>query len=194
MIKSKSHFTFRRANINRESVKTILNNEQWPSTSWSKTNESTFWKRYTIRATVKLQQDANEIFKKNINWSLKQIQIKDTFSESFKKYIPCLDLKRKSDITQFYKIINSLLKYKSRGKIIKGIKCNEEIIIENKKNYLKISLNDSIVAMKPDTKYPTIQYLTSDSTYGEELNTDLQTKQLDWIIYMQNSIKIMIKA
>ena len=137
MIKSKSNLTFRRADINSESVKMILNNEQWPSTSWPKTNESTFWKRYTIRATVKLQQDANEIFKKNINWSSKQIQIKDTLSESFKKYVSCLDLKRKSDITQFYKIINSLLKYKSRGKIIKGIKWNEEIVIENKKKLVE---------------------------------------------------------
>ena len=126
MIKSKTNITFRRADINKISAKAILSNDQWPTSSWPKTNEYTLWKRNTIRATVKLQQDANEIFKQNIDWSSKQIQIKEALSESFKRYVSGLDLKRRQDTSQFYKIINSLLKYKVRGKIVKGIKCNEE--------------------------------------------------------------------
>ena len=137
MIKSKTNITFRRADINKISAKAILSNDQWPTSSWPKTNEYTLWKRNTIRATVKLQQDANEIFKQNIDWSSKQIQIKEALSESFKRYVSGLDLKRRQDTSQFYKIINSLLKYKVRGKIVKGIKCNEEIVIESKKRLVK---------------------------------------------------------
>ena len=38
-------------------------------------------------------------------------------------------MQSKQDTAQFYKIVNSLLRYKSRGKIVKGIRHKEEIIM-----------------------------------------------------------------
>ena len=38
-------------------------------------------------------------------------------------------MQSKQDTAQFYKIVNSLLRYKSKGKIVKGIRHEEEIII-----------------------------------------------------------------
>ena len=49
--------------------------------------------------------------------------------ESFIKYWSKLDMQSKQDTAQFYKIVNSLLRYKSRGKIVKGIRHEEEIIM-----------------------------------------------------------------
>ena len=82
-----------------------------------------------IRPTVKLQQEANKIFYKNIDWNTKKLHLKDTMEESFIKYWSKLDMQSKQDTAQFYKIVNSLLRYKSRGKIVKGIRHEEEIIM-----------------------------------------------------------------
>ena len=64
----------------------------------------------------KLLQEANKIFDKNIDWNAKKLHLKDTMKESFIKYWSTLDMQSKQDTVQFYKIVNSLLRYKSRRK------------------------------------------------------------------------------
>ena len=45
-----------------------------------------------------------------------------------------IDLNRKQDISKFYNIINSLIQYKSKGKIVKRIKQEDLIIYGDKMN------------------------------------------------------------
>ena len=92
-------------------------------------NKHILWKKNIIRPTVKLQQDANKIFDKNIDWNTKKLHLKDTMKESLIKYWSKLDMQSKQDTAQFYKIVNSQLRYKSRGKIVKEIRHEEEIIM-----------------------------------------------------------------
>ena len=91
-------------------------------------------KKNIRRPTVKLQQEANKIFDKNIDWNTKKLHLNDTMKESFIKYLSKLNMKSKQDTAQFYKIVNSLLRYKSKGKIVKGIRHEEEIIMAIQKN------------------------------------------------------------
>ena len=59
-------------------------------------------------------------------------------STGFQEYIKNLDLLRTSDIAKLYKIINSLLKYKVKGKVVKGIKVENEILPgKNKRELVK---------------------------------------------------------
>ena len=109
-------------NINSKLVKRILENENWPSISHPQINKRIIIKELRIRPTIKLQQEANKIFKEEAKWETKQIKLRDTMKESFREYILNLNLQRKNEIMKFYKIINSIIKYKTKGKIVKGIK------------------------------------------------------------------------
>ena len=65
-----------------------------------------------------------------------------------------LDLQRTSDASKFYQIINSLLKYKVRGKIVKGIKEGEEILLRrDKRNKRKQYFNEIYRTEIDNTKY-----------------------------------------
>ena len=48
-------------------------------------------KRYCIRPTIKIQQEANKIFDKNIKWETKQIQFKEVINKEFKQYVTSFD-------------------------------------------------------------------------------------------------------
>ena len=142
MKKQKKSLTLNKLNINKDNIKAITDNEDWPSKIDINPIKSALYNKLTIRPTIKLQTIANEIFNQNIEWETKQIQIKDAWRDSFKNYVLNLDLQRTQDTSKFYNIINSLIKYKRKGKIVKGIKQNQEIIIGNEKkekiiNYFK---------------------------------------------------------
>ena len=49
-------------------------------------------------------------------------------NENFKEYIKNQDLWKTNDSSKFYKIINSLLNYKNKEKLVKGIKDKEVIV------------------------------------------------------------------
>ena len=51
------------------------------------------------------------------------------YNERKLKYWSKLDMQSKRDTAQFYEIVNSLLRYKSIEKIVKGIRHKEEIIM-----------------------------------------------------------------
>ena len=125
MKKKLANITYSKIEINKESIKKILNEEKWPWITYPKINKHILWRKNIIRPTIKLKQEANKIFDKNIDWNTKKLYLKDTMKESFIKYWSRLDMQSKLDTAQFYKIVNSLLRYKSRGKIVKGIRHEE---------------------------------------------------------------------
>ena len=76
-----------------------------------------------------MQDEANKIFNKNWEWESKNIWLKTLANEYFKEYVRNLDLWRNQDISKFYKILNSLLKYKHKGKLVKGIKQEDGSVV-----------------------------------------------------------------
>ena len=61
------------------------------------------------------------------------IDLKAAMSETLKNYVKDLDLWRTYDSARFYRVVNSILKYKIRGKIVKGIQ-EGDIILLGKEN------------------------------------------------------------
>ena len=64
---------------------------------YPKQNLQKLMKRYCIKPMIKIQQEANKIFDKNIKWETKQIQLKEIISKEFKQYVTNLDLQSKQD-------------------------------------------------------------------------------------------------
>ena len=128
----------------KETIKCILDDEHWPTKSDFNLNRKTLFKRTVIRPTIKIQQESNNIFRSKIDWESKKIHIKDALQSSFKEYVANLDLKSKHDATSFYKIINSLIRYKARGKIAKGIRQDDSIILEEQKRIIVTNYYESL--------------------------------------------------
>ena len=148
MKRNKKISKYSELNINSESIKIILENENWLSISHPQINKRLIIKELRIRPMIKLQQEANKIFREETKWETKQIKLRDTMKKSFGEYVLNLDLQRKNEITKFYKIINSIIKYKTKGKIVKGIKWDEEIILDKKKKQIIIKYYEQIYSSK----------------------------------------------
>ena len=97
MKKKLTNITYSKIEINKESIKKILKEEKWPSITYPKINKHILWKKNIMRQTVKLQQEANKIFDKNIYWNTMKLHLKDTINESFIKYWSKLDMQSKQD-------------------------------------------------------------------------------------------------
>ena len=72
------------------------------------------------------------------------IQIKDVLKSSFKEYVANFDMKSKHDVKGFYKIINSLIGCKVRGKISKGIRQEDSIILGKQKRIIVTNYYESL--------------------------------------------------
>ena len=55
---------------------------------------------YCIRPTIKIQQEANKIFEKNIKLETKEIQLKEVISKDIKQYVINLDLQSKQETSK----------------------------------------------------------------------------------------------
>ena len=124
-----------------------LINSSWPE----KINDSknTFKNKIIIRPVIKIQEKANQILKENMNWDQKDIILNDLRKTEFINYAKNLDINAKADKENFYKILNSIIKYKTKGKIVKGIKINDTYIYGKEKaqyikEYYEQLLNDKI--------------------------------------------------
>jgi hypothetical protein len=98
-----------------------------------------------IRSTIKIQEKTSIIFK--VNWDNAEIKLKEARRDDFQDYIRNLDLYRTQDSRKFNRIMNSLLKYKSRQKIVRGIATDDEILYcqqkrKKVKEFLKSNLDD----------------------------------------------------
>ena len=82
---------------------------------------------------VKLQTKINRIHEANDSWDQKLVNIKDAYAGIFRKYVKDLDTSRTSDASKFYRIINSLIEYKPKVKIVKGIELDGLILFGSKK-------------------------------------------------------------
>jgi hypothetical protein len=110
-------------------IESLLQNSDWPSATNPSLNQKLRSKELLIRPTIKLQLEANKIFSSKIEWSQKEISLREAWSSSFKSYIKDLDLQRRLDSSKFYKILNSLLQYKPKGTFVKGITVQDEVIL-----------------------------------------------------------------
>ena len=126
--KLKTMKVIKRANIGAKEVDEILKNKQWPTNTQPQKLKELLQTRQIIRPIIKLQKQANKIFNKKYNWESKEINLRTLRNENFKEYIKNLDLWKTNDASKFYKIINSLIKYKNKGKLVKGIKDKEVIV------------------------------------------------------------------
>ena len=126
--KLKTMKVIKRANIGAKEVDEILKNKQWSTNTQPQKLKELLQTRQIIIPTIKLQKQANKIFNKEYNWESKEINLRTLRNENFKEYIKNLDLWKTNDASKFYKIINSLIKYKNKGKLVKGIKNKEAIV------------------------------------------------------------------
>ena len=124
----------KKTEINESKINDFIKNSEWPTCFDTKSSWQLMTKKVVIRPSIKLQSEANKIFKLDIKWKKKQINLRDACKESFKKYTQNLDLQCTQDTSKFYKIINSLIRYKTRGKIAKGITQGDEIRLGEEKN------------------------------------------------------------
>ena len=139
MRKTKKNLTIMKTVINETKIRDFIKNSEWPTYFDKKYSRQLTSNKLIIRPTIKLQNEANNIFKKGIKWEMKQIHLGDACKENFKNYTKNLNLQCTKDSAKFYKIINSLIKYKIRGKITKGITQGNEIMVGKEKNEIIIN-------------------------------------------------------
>ena len=82
-----------------------------------------------------------------MDWNQKDIILNDLRKTEFINYAKTLDINIHADKERFYRILNSIVKYKSKGKIVKGIKIEDTIIYGRErdmyiKKYFERLLND----------------------------------------------------
>ena len=130
-------------------IKQIMENKHWPTITEPLKTKQLLQQNMIFRPTIKLQNNANKIFSQKWDWNLKEMNLKTLWNESFREYVRNLDLWRTKDSAKFYKIIQSIIKYKGRGKLVKGIN-KDGIIIYGKfrdkyvKEYYQKAFNDNV--------------------------------------------------
>ena len=132
LIKKENIWITRRVIPKTEEIKKLLQNRDWPSTVDLDTTKKIWQKKLTIRPTIKIQECANQILKVN-SWENAIIDLKAALSLNFQDYVKDLDLWRTKDSARFYRIVNSLLKYKIKGKIVKGIQEGDVVLLGKEK-------------------------------------------------------------
>ena len=84
-----------------------------------------------------------------MNWDQKDIILNDLRRTEFINYAKNLDISIKADKESFYRILNSIIKYKIKGKLVKGVKVGDTNIYGREKDqyikeYFEQLLNDKI--------------------------------------------------
>ena len=150
----------------------ILEQKNWPSQSTTNIKQI-LYKEIYIRPTVKLQQKANTIFKDTTDWEKKKIDIKTACTESFRVFVKNLDVYRRTDSSKFYKVVNALIKYKPRSKLIKGIRTDNCIEVGVEKNYI---IKQFFNKLFDDA--PTYKGIESNGIFDYRLEIDRAIQQL----------------
>ena len=111
----------------RSIIKSINNliNSKWPNQNLSK--EDLVTSKRTIRPIIRILCEANSIIKMNQKWDEKLIRLKDITKSDFLEYVKTLDLNIHEGKKSFYKILNSVIRYKNNGKIVRGVKIGDDI-------------------------------------------------------------------
>ena len=127
--KAKKNIIKKTININTSKVSKILNYKNWPDVQIK--NKSLWVRRLTIRPSIRMNKEIRNEFSKKIKWEEKDLNLRNLWNESFKNYVKDLDLNLSNDKKKFYQITKSLLKF-NKGKIVKGIKEGDQIILGSK--------------------------------------------------------------
>ena len=133
----------------------ILDNKSWPTESDISLNKIFMLKTTFYRPTVKLQANINKIYEASNDWDQKLISIKDACSESFRQYVKKLDIFRTIEATKFYRIVNSLIKYKPKVKLVKGIDKDNQIVFGEERNRIIKKYYENLFDWK--SKHPKIE-------------------------------------
>ena len=142
--KMKSYIYAHEIKISDYKIDNLLNS-QWPEKK--NENRNLFKNKIIIRPVIKIQEKADQILKWDMDWSQKDIILNDLRKTEFINYAKTLDINIHADKERFYRILNSIVKYKSKGKIVKGIKIEDTIIYGRErdmyiKKYFERLLND----------------------------------------------------
>ena len=116
---------------NEESMRELLNSN-WPE-NWQ-LSRNIFKKKLKIRPVIKMQNKANQIIKEDNSWNDKTIKLNDLRRSGFIEYMKNLDISLKTDKKIFYNILNSVIKYKAKGKLVRGIKWGDTILYGREKD------------------------------------------------------------
>ena len=95
-----------------------------------------FKNKIVIRPAIKMQSKANTIFREKIRWKDKAVKLNDLRKTEFKEFMKTLDLSCKEDKKWFYLMMNSIVRYKTKGKITKGIKQGDIITYGEQRDIL----------------------------------------------------------
>ena len=89
--------------MSKDVLKNTLESPDWPTITNNKNNKQLLFNNIKIRPTIKIQDKANKILQSELSTELKQISIRQTWTEEFKEYMKSIDLNRKQDISKFKK-------------------------------------------------------------------------------------------
>ena len=118
----------------KNTIEAIMKKEEWPTISNSKETKKLCTQARIIRPTIKMQNQANILMDTKKEWSDIEIGLKELKNDSFRLYVKDLDMVRQTHVSKFYKIINSLVKYKENLKMVKGIREGDAIYFGEKMN------------------------------------------------------------
>ena len=113
--------------INNTNIKALIDSD-WPNKQINSKN-SIFNRKLTLRQVINIQEKANQIFKQDTDWGEKSIKLSNLLKLEFQNYIKKLNLENHNDKKQFDRILNSIIKYKNKGKIVKVIRTEDGIKI-----------------------------------------------------------------
>ena len=65
--KSKWKIAYNKLELNEDTIHSILENKDWPTTTHLNRNKNTLFRKYTTRPTIKFQSEANKISNKIFN-------------------------------------------------------------------------------------------------------------------------------
>ena len=134
ILKNKTYIHFNNCKVTENGIISLLESN-WPESSYCY-SKNLFQNILCIRPVIKLQSKANSIFKENIGWMEKHIKLSYMRKEGFKEFLKNLNLECKNDKKTFFNIMNRLIRYKEKSKIVKGIKTEELILYGTEKDAL----------------------------------------------------------
>ena len=121
-----------KATIDNTKIKALIDSD-WPNKQIN-SKDCIFNRKLTLRPVIKIQEKADQIFKQDTDWSEKSIKLSNLLNIEFQNYIKKLNLENHNDKKQFYRILNSIIKYKNKGKIVRGIRTEDGIKFGKYKN------------------------------------------------------------
>ena len=130
--KIKLYTYYSKPKITREGI-LKLQESKWPENVDNKTR-TIFQNRIKIRPVISIQSKANQIFRENIDWMEKELKLSDLRREDFKQFMVNLNENNNRDVKKFYQQLNAVVKYRTKGKIVKGIKIEDTIIYGKEKD------------------------------------------------------------